>query len=382
MSTLPALSQTPSAPGHDTAALHVPREWEAAARRDRDVALDLVRGLAMVILVVNHLPLESPLEAVTSALVSAAEVLVLVSGVVAGMVFGDRWRTAGPRETTLLLLRRARKLYVASVAVIAAIGVLTLVPGAATDALTRTRGIDTYAFDGPLDALLSVLTLAAGPWQFNILGFFIVVVALTPLLLWALGRGWAPAVAAVSGGLYLAGRHWDLEVLPAQSERPFPVLVWQVLFAGGVVAGWYRRRLERALRGRARALGTVVVLAALASGWALLAGPGLESAWAERDFGKDSLDPLRLLAMTTFAGALYVALRRAPGVLRGLLAPIGCNSFYVFIVQVFVCLAVASVPAIAGGGLGPWGNVAVQIAAVGLLWVMVTRRVLFRWIPR
>src|SRR5687767_1868450 len=88
--------------------LYVPQEW---AQPTRDVALDLVRGLAMAVLVVNHLHFQSPIEDVTSAVVSAAEVLVLVSGVVAGMVFGRRWRTKGARETTLVLLRRTRKLY-------------------------------------------------------------------------------------------------------------------------------------------------------------------------------------------------------------------------------------------------------------------------------
>src|SRR5688572_8254019 len=93
------------------APLYVPAEW---TRPERDTALDLIRGLAMTILVVNHLHLESPLEDATSAVVSAAEVLVLVSGVVAGMVFGRRWRSDGPRATTRALLGRARQLYVAS----------------------------------------------------------------------------------------------------------------------------------------------------------------------------------------------------------------------------------------------------------------------------
>ena len=63
---------------------YVPREWSRA----RNVPLDMLRGLAMVILVVDHLRLESPLQDVTSAVLSAAEGLVAVSGVVVGMVFG------------------------------------------------------------------------------------------------------------------------------------------------------------------------------------------------------------------------------------------------------------------------------------------------------
>jgi hypothetical protein len=364
--------------------LYLPRGWEAEPAASpgvrRDVALDLVRGLAMVILVVNHLEVESPLEDVTSAVVSAAEVLVLVSGVVAGMVFGRRWRTAGPRVTTRMLLERARKLYVASVAVVVLVGLLVLVPGAATDALTHTRGIDTYAFSGPADAVWSVLTLAAGPWQFNILGFFITMLLATPVLLWALARGWWLVVAAASVGLYVAARRWDLEVLPSQSEQPFPLLIWQLLFVGGLLLGWHRERVERVLAGRGRGAGAVVVGVAVAGAAALLAGPGLESPWAANHFDKDSLDPLRLVAMAGFAGALYVVLRGAPAALGRLLGPLGRNSFYVFIVQVFVCLALASVPGLAGAGLA--AAIAAQLGAVALLWAMVARRVWFRWIPR
>src|SRR4051794_2612600 len=95
-----------------------------AARRD--IALDLVRGLAIVILVVNHIHLDSALEYATERIVSAAEVLVSVSGVVAGMVFGRRWRTYGARATTDMLVRRARNLYLASVVVVCVVGLLTL----------------------------------------------------------------------------------------------------------------------------------------------------------------------------------------------------------------------------------------------------------------
>jgi hypothetical protein len=359
----------------ESAPLYVPKDWTAAPKRD--VALDLVRGLAMAILVVNHLHLQSPIEDVTSALVSAAEVLVLVSGVVAGMVFGRRWRSRGGRDTTLMLLRRARKLYVASLAVVCLVGLFTLVPGAATEALTITRGTDTYAFTGPADAVWSLLTLSAAPWQFNILGFFVVMIALTPLLLAALARGWTVPVAAGSLGLYLAGRGLDLSVLPTASERPFPLLIWQLLFVGGLLVGWHRAEIERALRGRGMvAAAAVVVLAGASAAVVFAAGSGFTAAHMD----KDTLDPLRVLAMSSFAAALYLALRAAPSPLERLLLPLGQNSFYVFIVQVFVCLALASLPALAAPHVAV--SAATQVAALGLLWWMASRGVLFRWIPR
>ena len=338
----------------------------------RDVALDLLRGLAIVILVVNHLPLRSPIEDVTSALLSAAEMLILVSGVVAGMVFGRRWRTRGARPTAIALLKRSRKLYVASVVVVALMGLLTLVPGLAIHDLTISRGIDRYAYDGWLDTLVAVLTLEAGPWQFNIMGFFVAMLALAPALLWALARGWWPAVLAGSWALYAAGRVWELELLPSQSETPFPIAVWQVLFVHGLLIGWHREQIGTVVARHRRSC--VAALTAVAAAAAAL--------WFTLDagyFGKDHLDPLRLLVMVSATALAYVALQsRAAGRAVGwLLAPLGRNSFYVFIMQVFVCLAVATAH--------PGGVVAalvLQVGAIALLWAMVRRRFLFRWVPR
>ena len=351
------------------------------------------------ILVINHIHLESPLESATRAVLSAAEVLVLVSGVVSGMVFGRRWRTAGPRAATSALLRRARKLYVASVVVVGTVGALTLVPGPATDVLRfspRSPERDLYGFDGPLDAIAGILTLHAGPWQFNILGFFIAMLALTPLVLAALARGWWAGVLAASVALYVIGRETGIDVLPSQSERPFGLLVWQILFVPGLVLGWHRHRVGAVFtRYRGTITGVVAGVALVAVYLRLHAKLGLDplgllgydaAAFDLAHFHKGTLDPLRLATMASVVGAVYLALRRieplAERVLGPVLLPLGRNSFYVFIMHVFVCLAVASVPVLAGSGLGASGNVLVQLGCLAALVVMARRGFLFRWVPR
>lgn len=383
-------------PPTQAAPLFVPAEWQTSPGVQRDVALDLLRGLAIAILVVNHTRLESVLGQVTGAVLSAAEVLVSVSGIVVGMVFGRRWLEHGPRATAAMLLRRARKLYLASVVVVALVGAAKLVPGLATDALTlypnATPATDLYRFDGALRTGVAILTLEAGPWPFNILGLFIACLSLAPLVLWGLARGGWAHVLVFSGVLFVLGRELQVDVLPSQSERPFPILVWQLLFVAGMVAGWHRdaiaRRVSRAGRIAAPALLTVAAAFALAQ----IVGPHLVGAagwasWEAEHFDKRSLDPLRIAAMGSIAGALYLIIRRhaatAERRLGPLLLPLGQNSFYVFIVHVFVLLALASIPAIAAGdGLGPVGNALVQGASLALLWTMARRRVLFRWVPR
>ena len=90
--------------------------------------------------------------------------------------------------------------------------------------------------------------------------------------------------------------------------------------------------------------------------------------------------------MLSVAGGVYLGAQQFAGVaqraLGWLLLPLGRNSFYVFIVHVFVCLAAASVPALAGDGIGVVGNTLVQLGCLALLLVMVRRRVLFGLIPR
>lgn len=370
--------------------LYVPRDWTRQAPA-RDVALDLLRGLAMVVILLNHTKLDPGLGYITRNSLSAAEVLVGVSGVVVGMVFGRRWLESGGAATTRLLLARARKLYAASVVVVALVGLATLVSfldaGPLVVSPNMAQPVDSYAYDGALRTLLAIVTLEAGPWQFNILGFFIASLVATPLLLRALARGWWPAVLAASLGLYLLGRQWHGDVLPSQSERAFPLLVWQLLFVGGLLVGWHRGQVadwcdrHRRMLVPAIAVSAVAMLALQVGGAALL-DPAAWDAFRDEHFHKGTLDPLRLFAMTSIALGAYLLLRRpaAERVLGPVLLPLGRNSFYVFIMHVFLCLAIASVAALEG--LGPAANVALQIATVALMVALVRRRVLFRWVPR
>ena len=358
---------------------------------ERDVALDLLRGLAMVVLVVNHTQLESALGWATEPFLSAAETLVAVSGIVVGMVFGRRWRVLGARAATRGLLRRAFELYRASVCVVALVALLTLVPGLATEAVTvpAAGGPDLYAVhDGLPRLLLAIVTLETGPWPFAILGFFVAALALTPAVLWLLARGWWPLVLVLSWAAFAAGRATTAAVLPFQSEGPFPFLLWQALFVHGAVLGWHRRQVVGALRRHGRWIaGAVLAIGALAA-YVRLHELGLSpfghspawwQAWDREHFSKAYVDAARLVSIVAFAAVAYLALRRLPATVERAVAPVllalGRNSFYVFIVHVFVLIALASVPS-------SGANALVQLAVVALLVLMVRGRVLFGLVPR
>src|SRR6187397_1697433 len=80
----------------------------------RDVRIDWLRGLAMTCVIINHSKLSSLLSWFSYErfwLVTAAEVFVVLSGVVLGMVYGRRLARDGWRAVVQGLGRRAVFLY-------------------------------------------------------------------------------------------------------------------------------------------------------------------------------------------------------------------------------------------------------------------------------
>src|SRR5436309_11812240 len=86
----------------------------------RDLRLDWLRGLAMTCVIINHSRLSSLLSWFSYErfwVVTAAEVFVVLSGVVLGMVYSRRLARNGWRAVVLGLGRRALLLYGAFVGV-------------------------------------------------------------------------------------------------------------------------------------------------------------------------------------------------------------------------------------------------------------------------
>jgi hypothetical protein len=71
----------------------------------------------------------------------------------------------------------------------------------------------------------------------------VILLLASPLVLWALSRGKALWVLAATTALYAAGAVFRIRLLPSEFEDSFPLLVWQVLFIVGMVAGYHRRQI-------------------------------------------------------------------------------------------------------------------------------------------
>ncbi|MDQ0921611.1 hypothetical protein QF038_000119 [Pseudarthrobacter sp. W1I19] len=394
--------------------------WRYSDPSKRDSRVDLLRGMAIVFVVVNHLGMTSLFQLLTQetvGFVSGAELFVLFSGLVVGMVSGPRVN-ADFGTVVDLTSRRAGKLYVTALAVLIAVFLISLLPIFQTDTLTTFvdqgtggaghngtgRTYDLYSgmeslfqFPVPPQVLPAILLLQFGPWQFNVMGLYVVLLLVSPLILAALNRGKAVWVLAGTLALYGVGAVTRFRILPSQFEDSFPLLVWQVLFVVGLVAGFHRHRIVSWLTDHtwvvAACTAAAFAFAFLSWGNPYLAN-GLDVRLAiipdtvyrsmyELFFGRTYLAPGRLLNVLVLVVGAYAFLtaywKPVARALGWFLIPLGRATLYVFIIHVVLIAVIANIPALRQDDI--WINTAAYALVLGLLWVMVRTRFLFRIIP-
>jgi hypothetical protein len=390
----------------------------------RDLRIDTMRGIAIVFVVVNHVGLVSAFQTITQegvGVVSGAELFVLLSGAVLGLVHRPAIEAGGIRQVAGRTTRRAVKLYVTALVVVLVVFLLSRIPGVDgtavttfTDQGTGAAGsgasgtvYDLYAgsdrlldYPASAPALLDLLMLRIGPWQFNIMGLYVVLLAVSPLILMLLARRRWPVVLAVSVALYVLDALLPTRLLPSQFEDSFPLLSWQLLFVVGMVVGFHRRSVLAWWSSRAGriALPVCVLLATLllVFAWSnpYLSNPldvrlallpdttyqAIYDAW----FQRTRIEPGRLLDVLLVVVVGYAILtafwRPIHRALGWFLVPLGQATLYVFIMHVLLALVAANVPGLATAGVLV-GTLA-YVVILGLLWVMVRTRFLFRLVPR
>lgn len=390
----------------------------------RDLRIDMMRGVAIVFVVVNHVGLVSAFQTITQegvGVVSGAELFVLLSGVVLGLVHRPAMEAGGVRQVAGRTTRRAVKLYVTALVVVVVVLLLSRIPGVDgtvvttfTDEGTGAAGAgaagtvyDLYAgsdrlltYPASVPALLDLLLLKVGPWQFNIMGLYVVLLAVSPLILLLLVRRLWPVALGISVALHVVGALAPTRLLPSQFEDSFPLLSWQLLFVVGMVVGYHRRSIVAWWSSRAgRIVLPVCVLLAVLLGlfaWSnpYLADPldvrlsllpdatyqSVYDAW----FQRTRIEPGRLLDVLLVVVVGYAALtafwRPIHRALGWFLVPLGQATLYVFVMHVLLALVVANVPGLASAGVVV-GTLA-YVVILGLLWVMVRTRFLFRLVPR
>ena len=401
----PIGNHAPSVPW-SVALLERVRGWSYYRTADstsrRDLRVDLLRGFCIFAMVVDHFGGDSWLYAITGGnrfYVSAAEGFIFISGFVMGQAYRSKRDRAGLPAAMTEALRRARTLYIATVALTLVFSCLYLY----TDIALWTGRDFGLGIDSPFEIFVAAMTLHYTYHGTDILAMYTLLLLVAPLILLLLSVGEWYWVLGVSWLWWLIYQFYPEEAsIPwyIRHGENFPVAAWQVLFVTGHVLGFYRDALGerlrqfRRLRVVAVALGVAVTLALISLAWG--AESGVQFGFFDIDpnvlnesFFKVPLRPWRLVAFLsvaivayTTATYLWVPLRRIVG---WLMLPLGQAALYSYIVHFFLILLVYNLaPSIA---LLPWGQSeavftpVLQIAVVMLLWVLVRRRVLFGIIP-
>jgi hypothetical protein len=219
------------------------RSWRYAETSKRDLRLDLLRGFAALVMIADHIGGNSllwPLTGGDSFFVSAAEVFVLISGVLLGVVYGRVVFKKGLSAAVRKAIGRASKLYLLTISLTLAFalagGLLALwwAP-----AISRTE-IVPY--------VIQVVTLQRTLFLTDIMLMYTLLIAAAIPVLVLLVRGQTLYVLTASWMLWASWQiapgnsaiFWEIE-----GNGLFKLPAWQVIFVTGIVLGYHRQAIER-----------------------------------------------------------------------------------------------------------------------------------------
>jgi hypothetical protein len=206
----------------------------------RDDRLDFMRGIALLIIFIDHVPknLFEPFTLHAFAFCDAAEIFFFISGFVAALVYGRVMEKKGFVAAARKVWRRAGVVYGAQFGLLAA--VLAMVPvfwWLTGDSNIRYVFRVQWVYENPLAYVLPALTLHYQPGYLDILPAYVLLLAAFPLALAGLQRNvWC--VLAPSFLLWLAVQLFGLTLWTTNGERWFfNPFAWQFLFVIGAVFG-------------------------------------------------------------------------------------------------------------------------------------------------
>lgn len=386
----------------------------------RDLRLDFMRGFVIPLLIVSHFDYFSLFMYIgweRIGVVSTAEAFVILAGIVVGMVYGKKLKRDGFDACLSSLLSRSAQLYRVNVFIILVIGLLRYVPLLNTTAVTSFhdpyRNIDYPLYpaltEGFFPMLSKALLLRCGPHQFQVIGLYVVLFALvTPLVFLMLEKKQTKLLLGISWVLYWVNfgtpeaqvATAEIRLTGAQFEYAFPLIVWQLIYIHGIVAGYYKQELLAFFNGThgKRLVYASIVLSLMFIIFTLNHPVDEFAEWSKLSFippetfnnlyfnyfQKYKLGPGRILNITVLLISIYALLTRfwTPfnRAFGWLLIPLGQASLYVFFVHIFILLLVSNTPLPNYHNF--WINTGIHIVVFALIWIMVTKQFLFRWIPR
>ena len=344
---------------------------------DRDVRLDFIRGLALLVIFVNHMPGNEGQFFTLSRYgwSDAAEVFVFCSGFVSALVFGRALAHSGLWPGTVRVLQRCVQIYAVHLGLFGALALLCLLGNALFSPHDYIQQLNIrFFFDQTHEALPALVTLRYLPNGIDILPMYLVLLVWTPVF-WALSGLNRKLAAACSVALYAATYTFDLDLSaePATDRAWFfNPFAWQLIFFGGysLGAGWVRVQLGQ--RGLMWASLVVVLLAVPFAHEALLRPlPWMTSLHATLEpwYEKTRLAPLRVLHFAALGYLVATLMNRYPAWLERPLAmkvrQMGQQSLAIFALSLLLSRIGGMILDQTGHGL--LSLLAVNLGGLGLL---------------
>jgi hypothetical protein len=349
---------------------------------ERELRLDLFRGLALWLIFIDHLPpsLLTWFTIRNYGFSDATEIFIFISGYTAAFVYGRAMLERGILVATARILRRAWQIYVAHVFLFTIfLAEISYVASHFENPLySEEMGIMDF-LKQPDVTIVQALLLRFRPVNMDVLPLYIVLMLALPLIL-ALMR-WRPDVTlALSALLYAATWEFDLYL----SSYPngywaFNPMAWQLLFVFGAwCALGGAERMSRILSSRITLWACVIYLIAafyVTLTWYI---PQMNH-WLPRrieqwiyPIDKTDLDVLRFAHFLALAALTVRFLPKDwPGLRSPWLKPLilcGQHSLEIFCLGVF--LAFAGHFVLAEGGSGAALHALVSICGILIMWAV------------
>ena len=204
---------------------------------ERELRLDLFRGLALWLIFIDHLSpdLLSWFTIRTYGFSDAAEIFIFISGYTAAMVYGRAMFESGFLVATARIMRRVWQIYLAHVFLFTVLlaEIYFLATRVESTFYPEEMGVVEF-FKQPGEALVQALQLRFRPLNMDVLPLYIVLMSFLPPILWLMKLKTDIALG-LSVALYAISGRYDLHLTAYPngfwSFNPF---AWQLLFVTGV----------------------------------------------------------------------------------------------------------------------------------------------------
>ena len=364
----------------------------------RDLRIDVLRGLAVLAMVIDHLAGPSRLYVITGGnrfYTSAAEGFIFLSGLTVGLVYRRIAERQGLATAIRRLVARAWTLYVLAIGL-----TLVMLPVSEMLKLPWAFGIEETT---PLQIVWAILSLHQTYYLVDVLTLYVLLMLGAPLGLFLLCERRTSVLLATSW-LIWAG----FQVFPQQTDLPWPIAgnnlfylsAWQALFFTAMAIGYHRERLSQAVPSSwhpALLVGAVAAFAALvilylnqtavlqAIQWTVAPGQDATSGWSVADledglFAKGAVRPVRVLTSFVVFGLLFGVTTQfwtpVQRVLGWLLLPLGQNALYAYSAHVILAIGLGLLSMQINVTGNPNVNALIQASGIGLIWLAIRFRVL------